>query len=139
MPFEALVESAPEDSAGTGSFGQHNPVLGARLEEARVAGYEYWAIGNEPGWTLQIGPRRILWETDYGQTVHEAETSEPVIDPALSSSLYRTEVDGSALVITVIDEPCSDDMSGEAFSIRAIIEFRERIYRGCGESLIDSS
>ncbi|HEX9208740.1 MAG TPA: MliC family protein, partial [Steroidobacteraceae bacterium] len=37
------------------------------VEDARVRGVIYRALGNEPGWTLEIGPQAQLdWITNYG-------------------------------------------------------------------------
>lgn len=107
----------------------------SRIESSKLAGYDIWATGNEPGWTLQIGYPGIVWETDYGETRYEAETPEPEEDAAARAAVYRTEADKAVMEITLLGETCRDDMSGEVFETTVIIEFRGRTYRGCGQPL----
>ncbi len=112
----------------------------SQLSEAREAGFEYWAIGNEPGWTLRAGEALLVWVTDYGQTTYEVETPgrselEGESGAAYLGELEGGEPEGGELGVTFLEEPCSDDMSGEAFGVRVVIEHGDRVYRGCGERL----
>ena len=107
----------------------------SQIETSKLGGYDYWAVGNEPGWKLEIGPRRIVWTTDYGETRHEVATPAPEVDGVARTTVFRTELEGVRLVFTVVGETCSDDMSGEEFPTRFRIDHGERLYRGCGQAL----
>ena len=107
----------------------------SRLETSKLAGFDLWAIGNEPGWTLEIGAPGIVWTTDYGSTTHRAELPRPTIEGAERRTTYATEIAGEALTIVLEGRDCQDDMSGEAFPTRVTIEFEGRILRGCGQAL----
>ncbi len=76
------------------------------IEDAKLSGMDFWATGNEPGWTLEIG----------------SETSVLVMD-------------GRALVIELTGEECFDSMSGERFETTVTLKFGGRSYPGCGQAL----
>jgi putative lipoprotein len=105
------------------------------LEDARRRGIVYWATGNEPGWTLEIGPTRIVWRTDYGQTEHDFALAEPRTDEASSALLYETESGGRTFTAQIRAMSCADDMSGERFESEVRLTFDGRDYRGCGQRL----
>lgn len=107
----------------------------SQIESSKLAGYDFWAIGNEPGWVLQVGAGRLVWVTDYGQTQIIAEPGEPEIDAEARRTVFTASADGLDLSVTLIGEPCADDMSGEAFETQVVIVHGERTYRGCGQAL----
>lgn len=107
----------------------------AVLEDARRRGIEYWATGNEPGWTLEIGPGRVVWSTDYGQTVHEFAASSAAADEDAAALAYEARGEGGVLKIRLRDGGCADDMSGERFDLGVTLSFEGRDYRGCGVGL----
>lgn len=121
--------------------GDEDPVVCSRnlrasqLEASKLAGNDYWAIGNEPGWVLEIGPEEIVWATDYRQTIHRIPTPRPDVDENARGTVYRTELDGKPFLLTITGAGCTDDMSGERFPTSFVIEHGIRTYRGCGQSL----
>jgi putative lipoprotein len=110
-------------------------VRASQLEASKLAGNDYWAIGNEPGWVLEIGPEEIVWATDYRQTIHRIPTPRPDVDENARGTVYRAELDGKPFLVTITGAGCSDDMSGERFPTSFLIEHGIRMYRGCGQAL----
>ena len=50
-------------------------------EDARARGVVYRALGNEPGWILEIGPgTKLSWTTNYGQDRHDFEQTQAATD-----------------------------------------------------------
>jgi putative lipoprotein len=101
---------------------------------ARLRGVAFRAIGQEPGWYLEIEPDgMIVFVGDYGDRTMET----PVPVPAREGS--RTEyhaVTGAGELRVLIDAaPCTDIMSGEAFSATVIVTVAGDEYRGCGRWL----
>ena len=106
------------------------------LADARARGVRYRGTGNEPGWLAEVGPdSRLLWVTNYGAERHEFDSSEPLAGDKPGVEVFRAERDGSSLGVTVSHERCADDMSGEAFDYRMIVESGGRTYRGCAMAL----
>jgi putative lipoprotein len=104
-------------------------------EDARVRGVVYRGTGNEPGWTLEIGPgTELVFVTNYGQERHEFGDAAPSGDTA-TGAVYAATHDAVTLEATVKREPCNDDMAGTAFDHSFVVEFGDRSYRGCGERL----
>jgi membrane-bound inhibitor of C-type lysozyme len=105
------------------------------IEDARRRGMEIWATGNEPGWTLQIGPEQILYTGDYGATRLSFPSAQPQVDAVLGRTTYTTEREGQTLEVSMVDEECLDDMSGEPFSLTVELRLGGRLLRGCGHRL----
>jgi uncharacterized membrane protein len=91
----------------------------------------YFARGNEPGWTLDLAPDRVVWTTDYGSTRHVV--AAPTVDRGAGFVRYRGTIGGDSVEFRVFDAPCADDMSGEEFSRRIEIHHAGRTLRGCGD------
>jgi membrane-bound inhibitor of C-type lysozyme len=102
------------------------------LEDARIRGVLYSARGNEPGWTLEIGPgSKLVWITGYGQERHEFANAQ--LGGNAGAEFVYTATDASGPVkATVRKAPCQDDMSGEAFDHQFVVTAGGRDYRGCG-------
>jgi uncharacterized membrane protein len=102
--------------------------------KAKQRGVSFRAIGQEPGWLLEITTgREILVVLDYGQT----RLSLPYIEPIVHNEESRTEfvLDSSDTIIEIRGEPCRDTMSGEQFSESVTITLIDRSLEGCGRAL----
>jgi uncharacterized membrane protein len=105
-------------------------------EHAKLNGANYRAIGNEPGWALEIrNQESIILVTDYGSTRHEFRLPKAEIDQANRITRYKTEDSGNELVLTISGEACVDSMSGEKFSSKATVVLDEKRLQGCGRAL----
>jgi len=103
----------------------------APWEEARRRGVHFRAVGQEPGWYLEIQHgRQILFVSAYGNHRVLLPTPEPELDAELAS--YRVSADGHDMEIDVTVEYCQDSMSGEVYdnSVRLRLDGKE--YLGCG-------
>ena len=100
--------------------------------EAAQRGIAFRAVGNEPGWWLEVGSGAtptIRAELDYGERSVEARSR------ATAEGFAGEAADGSAVALSIRREPCSDGMSGEAFEAAAELRVGDRTYRGCGAYL----
>ncbi|MBQ1784005.1 MAG: MliC family protein [Gammaproteobacteria bacterium] len=102
-------------------------------EKAKLAGADFRAIGQEPGWILELYPERVVLLLDYGQTRIEAPSASPINETF--GSRFDLEAEGQSLTISLKHESCHDSMSGELFETRVTIEYGERLLSGCGRSL----
>jgi len=104
-------------------------------ETARAAGVDFRAVGQEPGWLLDIYTRGIVkFAWDYGENYAEFAIAEPTY-PQEGVTRYEASSDGRALVVTIRRMPCSDAMSGQPYpsSVEVVIDGRTLI--GCGRSV----
>jgi uncharacterized membrane protein len=102
---------------------------------ARAAGVDFRAIGQEPGWMIDIYTQdRIVALMDYGQMLMEFPRSEPST-PAEGAMLYETQGGGHTLSVTIRRAPCEDAMSGEAYPSTVEVVIDGRTLNGCGRSV----
>jgi len=103
-------------------------------DKARQRGVSLRAIGQEPGWLLEITKGiEILLVTDYG----ENRNSYPYVEPRVHQEERRTVylLNDGDLVIEIREELCLDSMSGERFSASVKITTPQRTLEGCGRML----
>lgn len=101
-------------------------------EEARRRGVDFRAVGQEPGWVLEIQQDgNLLLIADYGASRLLARTPEP----ELIGEIERYTVEQKALVVEIRTEHCLDTMSGASYTHRVLVQAAGRTYRGCGLSL----
>lgn len=103
---------------------------------ARERGVDFRAVGQEPGWMLEVfGDERMVLTTDYGQEEHEFENIEISTDESQVETHYRASNEDGAIAVLVVAEPCQDIMSGEPFEASVTVDFGGRELRGCGRAL----
>ena len=105
------------------------------IEDAKLRGMDFWATGNEPGWTLEIGSDSLVFVTGYGAERHVFPGPEPRVDNEAGIAEWQAEADGHALKVFLTGRECRDDMSGEAFETTVEVVFDGRTLRGCGQAL----
>jgi uncharacterized membrane protein len=113
---------------------KNNP-RAAVWEEAKLRGVDYRALGQEPGWQLEISSRGFLLVTGYGEDRVEFPYVEPQVNQAERTTRYTSQLNGEAIDITIKGEECSDSMSGETFSSKVEVSWRGETLRGCGRAL----
>ncbi|MEM0955892.1 MAG: MliC family protein [Pseudomonadota bacterium] len=106
----------------------------APWEEARRRGVSFRALGQEPGWVLEIQPgRHMLMDADYGGL--------RVLVPAPESELteggerYESTTESHSLQVDIVLDTCADSMSGAVYTNRVTVNLDGRIFKGCGEAL----
>jgi putative lipoprotein len=104
-------------------------------EAARAAGVDFRAVGQEPGWMIDIYTRGIIqFVWDYGESYAAFAVAEPTY-PQEGSTRYQAHSDGRSLVVTIRRAPCEDSMSGEDFPASVEVVIDGRTLSGCGRSL----
>jgi putative lipoprotein len=105
-------------------------------ERARLSGVDYRAVGNEPGWYLEIyyGEKLVL-VTDYGQKRYEFPAVEPQMDKIKRIAVYSASNENHTLLVTIEGKRCVDSMSGDPFRTSATVIIDGRVLRGCGQGL----
>ncbi len=101
---------------------------------AKLRGVAFRAIGQEPGWLLEItNGEEILLITDYGQN----RNSYPYVEPIVNEEERRTHfvLESFGVTVEIRGEHCTDVMSGEEFEVSVTIIMKERRLEGCGRAL----
>lgn len=103
-------------------------------EDARRRGVDFRAVGNEPGWYLEIQQgRQLLLVTDYGST--RLLAPDPGEQMQGHSRVYEAVTAAGQLRVEIIDEDCYDSMSGEEFPSQVTVGHDGKILYGCGRNL----
>ena len=101
--------------------------------KAKLRGVAFRAIGQEPGWLLEIkNGEEILLVTDYGKN----RNAYPYVDPQENKATRQTvfQMDDATSVL-IEGKPCSDTMSGESFETTVTVTLDDRVLQGCGRAL----
>ena len=102
--------------------------------EARERGIDFRALGQEPGWYLEIDNEksmRLLY--DYAE--RQATTPVPAPVSAGGVTTYEAVTELHRLRVDIEVRPCSDAMSGEAFPSTVTVVIDGRTLHGCGRFL----
>lgn len=104
---------------------------GSVWRDAVRRGVTFRAVGQEPGWLVEIdGHGRMLLLLDYGTERIEVPAAPP--QRTGRGLEYRAQSAGRSIRITIEDRPCRDVMSGEAFPSTVTVSVDGRPYDGCG-------
>lgn len=105
-------------------------------EEARLRGVDFRAVGNEPGWYLEITfGQRILVVTDYGKRRHSFPAPADPPDPDAAQTTIRARTADHRLEVAIANRPCRDSMSGESFETTVRATLDGKTFNGCGRAL----
>lgn len=125
-------EAPPAQAASTTTI---DPAQRPTWENARAAGVDFRAVGQEPGWLLDIYRQdHIVLQYDYGE--HTAQFSLPQPSaPQEGATRYDASSGEHTLAVTIRRFPCQDAMSGQAYPSTVEVVIDGRTLRGCGKSV----
>lgn len=130
----SVLSYLPGECAGATDPAVDESSINNVWHKAKLRGVSFRAIGQEPGWLLEITMgTEILLVLDNGQT----RSTFPYVEPIVDIEERRTEfvLEDYGTVIEILDEPCRDVMSGEEFSVSVTIKLTDKSLRGCGRAL----
>ena len=126
---DALLEVAGTRHDGCDVADDESPWARAALE-----GIVFRGLGQEPGWLVDIhSDDRIVVEADYGQRVVQFPDSTRTRHDNVTT--FTAEHDGISLILRILEEPCSDVMSGFRFPATVEVELDDQMLTGCGRPL----
>ena len=104
-------------------------------DAARGRGVAFRAVGNEPGWLVEVGAGKapsLHAELDYGERKLDVATAE-----ATANGFRGRTGDGVDVALVATRKACQDDMSGQDFPATAELTVGDKTYRGCGRFLAE--
>jgi heat shock protein HslJ/uncharacterized membrane protein len=105
-------------------------------ERARLRGVEFRAVGQEPGWVVEIDQgRTLLYNGDYGDTRLLVPAPAPTA-AATGAAVYTASTALGDLVVDISETDCADTMSGERFTHTVSVVLAGRTLQGCGRVLM---
>lgn len=133
-PTEGVEVIVRRVSGGSESSG--GQPLRSVWEDAGDRGVTFRAVGNEPGWLLEIVPGRwIRFTHSYGEREVVTPVPKSRVDEAAGRTTYHAITEAHDLRVVILRAPCSDSMSGEAFEATVTVSLDGATYGGCGRSL----
>lgn len=103
----------------------------ARWRDAAEAGVDLRAVGQEPGWLLDLDAEgAIVLRADYGETVMGAPTPPPRGNRGARS--WDARSGAGRLDVAVEERVCRDVMSGQPYPLAVTVAFDGRTLDGCG-------
>jgi membrane-bound inhibitor of C-type lysozyme/uncharacterized membrane protein len=128
---QARLEMGPEMT-----YRCRNDPFKAVWEHARLNGVDFRAVGNEPGWQLEIYEgEKIVFITDYGTARYTFAAPQPEVDAAARTTTYRIRDRNHVLIVVTEGRPCSDTMREEEFEATVTVTLDARRLTGCGRAL----
>lgn len=107
----------------------------ASLQDARARGVDFHAVGQEPGWVVEVKEGdHITAVLDYGASTLLLPTpeAERAADGVMT---YDATTDTDHLLLKVTQKICIDSMSGESHSATVELVVNDKPYHGCGNWL----
>ncbi len=93
--------------------------------------YDYWCMGNEPFWRVQISEKENLIDffNPMENTYSHFNFSKPEIKQ--NSTVYTAESGANKIKITITNEKCSDGMSERDYQYKSEAVLNGTVYKGC--------
>jgi uncharacterized membrane protein len=112
-----------------------NDAKAAIWESAKLRGIDFRAVGNEPGWHLEISHQAITYIGAYGSVREIFPVPEPETDQTGRRTVYHTKNADFILELQLEGRTCLDTMSGEEFETSVTVLLSNKKYQGCGRAL----
>lgn len=107
-------------------------------QAARIRGVDFRALGQEPGWNLEITDGgRMTYIGDYGNDSMTVKTPEQSLTNSKGSRMYEAQTESRSITVKITDKPCTDSMSGFEFPSAVTVTVDGNTYQGCGRELSD--
>ena len=129
-----VTSCSPKENVASPSATIDESSITGVWHKAKLRGVSFRAIGQEPGWLLEISSGTgIFLSTNYGQSKNHYQYTDPEVDVEARRTLYITG-DGDVEIL-IKGKDCKDIMSGEQFSVTVTVTIREKQLAGCGRAL----
>lgn len=101
--------------------------------ERRRSGLQFRAIGQEPGWIVEVTDDSLRFAWAYGQ--HEVITPRFSTETDVGRIVYTAETDRGTVRVVAESQRCADSMNGRLFSHTVTVTLAGDTHTGCGRPL----
>ncbi len=101
--------------------------------EEQRPGMQFRAIGQEPGWLVEVTSDSLRFTWAYGQ--HEVTAPRPDRETDAGRILYTAETDRGTVRVEAKPQQCTDPMNGRLFSHTVTVTLAGDTHTGCGRPL----
>lgn len=109
---------------------RHNPWANAWLR-----GVDFRAVGNEPGWTLEMSDTRGI-QLHWNGGKRELRDTLPAVSRDDELFSYRGGTADQPLLVDIMARPCRDSMKGDTHSHAVRVRTGGQTLLGCGRGRI---
>jgi putative lipoprotein len=113
------------------------PEAGSPWDRAKKRGIAFRAVGNEPGWLVEVGPGdapKLHAELDYGGK--QVDVAQAMSLSGLMGYAGKA-ADGTKVRLVLERRECNDGMSDAKYPVNAMLDVGGTTYRGCGRFLAE--
>ena len=95
--------------------------------------FDFWGLGNEPFWSLQISEAEGIVEfSKLGAPTEVAKYVKPSIEnDGLTSRYFMTFPSGQRMKVAVTKEDCADSMAGNPYGYSIEVSYNGETLQGC--------
>ena len=105
------------------------------LEDSRYRGADLLAMGNEPGWKLELSQNGDMYYVgDYGTVKFRIPTPKPSRNGD-GPYVYAARDSENSLWLSIESKPCRDTMKGDLFEVSVSLIANGKHLQGCGTVL----
>ncbi len=114
------------------------------LEKKSRDGVDFYAVGNEPSWSLDIFQEDMI---SFKSMTEVAQLNTPKVEPSNTEDnsvlSYKAEVESGSITVNIKPDGCIDSMSGEEFPYSVVVEAKNgnmsdfESFSGCGRYVPD--
>jgi len=116
------------------NFTCQNDGIAATFEKAKLSGVAFRAIGNEPGWILEVtSDTEVVLITNLGESTTAFEVVEKFSDGY--SMEYKMKSTHNTLFVRIESRVCKDTMVDREYESTVYINFDGVNMQGCGKPL----
>ena len=102
--------------------------------DARRRHVDFRAVGHDPGWSLEIQrdrQLRLVGDDDSLRVI----TQDPGEQLVEQGRVYHAVTECNDLRVEIVEESCTDSMTGETLASRVVVAIDGIILYGCGRNL----
>jgi uncharacterized membrane protein len=105
-------------------------------EDAKLRGADFRAVGNEPGWHLELfSSGESLLVTDYGAERFRFMAEGPELLEEGPGNVFTGQARGLSIRVELTPGPCTDTMVDVDYQTTVAVNVGGRVLRGCGNPL----
>jgi putative lipoprotein len=107
-------------------------------KNAGSSGIDFRAVGQEPGWFVEIDDERLI-HLVYDYAERELTTRAPSKTIESDRTIYTGQAGNQVVTVAIQEKRCADVMSGEPYPFTVTVTVDDRVLEGCGRLVTQGS